>query len=96
MAKKYLRNPDAVVREEGGDGGLLFNPDTNEIKVLNATGLAIWRLCDGTRDPQAIANALLNEFADVPGETLLAEVTDFLELLTWSQLIGMVEEPEHS
>jgi hypothetical protein len=30
----YLRNPDVVLREEDPDGGLLFNPDTNQVKVI--------------------------------------------------------------
>jgi len=38
---RYLCNPDVVLREEDEDGGLLFNPDTNQIRVLNHTGLFI-------------------------------------------------------
>jgi len=41
----YSQNPDVVLREEP-DGALLFNPDTNQIRVINTTGLFIWRACD--------------------------------------------------
>lgn len=44
MAKKstpgkdsLIRNPDVVLREENPDGALLFNPDTNQIRVINTT-----------------------------------------------------------
>lgn len=56
MAKKstpgkvsLLRNPDVVLREEDPDGALLFNPDTNQIRVINTTGLFIWKHCDGKK-----------------------------------------------
>ena len=47
---KFLRNPEVVLREEDDDGGLLFNPDTNQVKVVNSTGLFIWKQCDGSRN----------------------------------------------
>ena len=45
-----IRNPDVVLREEDQDGALLFNPDTNQIRVINPTGLFIWKHCDGKKD----------------------------------------------
>ena len=53
----YIRNPDVVLREEEADGGLLFNPDTNQIRVVNATGLMIWKLCDGEHDRRNVPGA---------------------------------------
>ena len=50
VLSRYLCNPDVVLREEDEDGGLLFNPDTNQIRVLNHTGLFIWKLCDGSHN----------------------------------------------
>ena len=45
-----IRNPDVVLREEDPSGALLFNPDTNQIRVINGTGLFIWKHCDGKHD----------------------------------------------
>ncbi len=42
MSIHYLCNPDVVLREEDKSGALLFNPDTNQVKVINNTGLFIW------------------------------------------------------
>ena len=62
--ESFIRNPDVVLREEDPDGALLFNPDTNQIRILNATGLFIWKHCDGKKDMLAIVNAL----KDQPGK----------------------------
>jgi hypothetical protein len=42
------------MREEDPDGGLLFNPDTNSMRVINNTGLFVWKLCDGTKSMEFI------------------------------------------
>jgi hypothetical protein len=39
----YIWIPDVVLREEDPDGGLLFNPDTNQIHLLNRSTLQGWR-----------------------------------------------------
>ncbi|MCU0610536.1 MAG: PqqD family peptide modification chaperone [Candidatus Eisenbacteria bacterium] len=62
------RNPDVVLREEDTDGALLFNPDTNQIRVLNATGLFVWKFMDGTRDLGAVVASFRESFEEVPQE----------------------------
>ena len=39
---RYYRNPDVVIHEEDPDGALVYNPDTDQIKVINQTGFFIW------------------------------------------------------
>ena len=63
---KYIRNNDVVLREEDPDGALLFNPDTNQIRVLNKTGLFIWKLCDGKHDLSSIVKAV-QDVEDIMG-----------------------------
>ena len=72
-------NPDVVLREEDPDGALLFNPDTNQIRVINTTGLFIWKHCDGKKDMLAIVNALKEAFAEVPEMEIETQVNDFLD-----------------
>ncbi len=55
----YLVNPDVVLREEDEDGGLLFNPDTNQVKVVNSTGLFIWKQFASANQPDAVAGGTL-------------------------------------
>ena len=83
---KYIRNPDVVLREEDVNGALLFNPDTNQIKVLNATGLFIWRLCDGRLDLSAIVKALQESFENVPEDEAIKQVKKYLEELAASSI----------
>ena len=91
-APNYIRNPDVVLREEDEDGALLFNPDTNQIKVLNSTGLFIWQLCDGTNDLPSIVTAMRESFDAVPGDQVTSHVTEFIDEMTATGFIGIVED----
>lgn len=87
----YLRNPDVVLREEDEDGGLLFNPDTNQVKVVNSTGLSIWKVCDGSRTPDEIARILLDEYEGASLEQANADVRDYLADMVESGFIGKLD-----
>jgi hypothetical protein len=83
-----IRNPDVVLREEDPDGALLFNPDTNQVLVLNATGLFIWKHCDGSRDFKAILTTVKDTFDEVPEVEVMTEVKDFIAQLQTKGFIG--------
>jgi hypothetical protein len=87
----YICNPDVVLREEDEDGGLLFNPDTNQVKVINTTALFIWKRCDGKRSLQSIIEDLKVEFDQVPLDQVDQHVNEYLEDLTQSGFIGTTE-----
>ena len=89
---RCIRNPDVVLREEEPDGALLFNPDTNQIRVLNATGAFIWGLCDGTRDQPSLVAALKEEFDGVPPDEVDNQVKEFMDDMQANGFIGFVEE----
>jgi hypothetical protein len=84
-----IRNPDVVLREEDPDGALLFNPDTNQIRVINATGLFIWKHCDGKKDLPAIVSALKKTFAKVPETEVEEQVKAFIDDMKANGFIGM-------
>jgi hypothetical protein len=88
----YITNPDVVLREEEPDGALLFNPDTNQIRVLNPTGLFIWRLCDGSRDLPAMVAGLRESFDAVPEDQVASQVTTFIDEMLAAGFIGIVED----
>jgi hypothetical protein len=86
MAKKLtnekdslVRNPDVVLREEDPDGALLFNPDTNQIRVINTTGLFVWKRCNGKKDLPAIVADLKKSFAKVPAKEVDGQVKAFVD-----------------
>jgi hypothetical protein len=88
---QYLCNPDVVLREEDEDGGLLFNPDTNQVKVINSTGLFIWKQFGSAQEVPAVIAAIQAEFEDVPQEAVAADVQTFLDEMLQTGFIGVVE-----
>lgn len=88
----YICNPDVVLREEDPDGGLLFNPDTNQVKVVNTTGLFIWKRCDGKHSLEAIAAALQEAFDDAPLDAVQQDVEEFINGMVETGFIGQVEK----
>ena len=88
--KLYRANPDVSCREEGPDGALLFNPDTDAITVVNATGLLIWQALAGARTREEIVAHLLEACEGVPTDQVAADVDEFLQALTPGAFIGEV------
>jgi hypothetical protein len=89
VAAYFLRNPDVVLREEDEDGGLLFNPDTNQIRVLNNTGLFIWKMCDGTSDFPDFLAAIRESYEEVPEEQTDIQIKGFIDDMVASGFIGI-------
>jgi Coenzyme PQQ synthesis protein D (PqqD). len=88
-SKLLARNPDVILREEDPDGALLFNPDTNQIRVINATGLFIWKQCDGRKDLPAIVVALKSAFDGVPETEVEGEVRAFVDDMRANGFLGI-------
>lgn len=88
-ATLYLKNPDVVLREEDADGGLLFNPDTNQVKVVNATGLFLWKRCEQKCRLDDLVRAVQDSFAGVPAG-VADDVTSFVQNMVASGFIGTV------
>lgn len=89
VIKMLVRNPDVILREEDPDGALLFNPDTNQIRVINPTGLFIWKHCDGKKDLPAIVVALKNAFDGVPEKEVEGEVKAFVDNMRSKGFLGV-------
>ena len=66
-SKQYQANPVVSCRDEGQDGALLFNPDTDDFLLINPTGKAIWEFI-GTRHTSEEMVTFLLETFDVPDE----------------------------
>ena len=87
-----IRNPDVVLREEDSDGALLFNPDTNQIRVINTTGLFIWKHCDGKKDLSAIVTSLKKTFDGVPEAEVNDQVKVFVDDMKANGFLGIPGE----
>lgn len=88
---QYICNPDVVLREEDEDGGLLFNPDTNQVKVVNTTGLFIWEKFSEACSVEAVVAGIQETFEDVPADEVAADVQDFLDEMVQTGFIGILE-----
>ena len=87
-----IRNPDVILREEDPDGALLFNPDTNQIRVINSTGLFIWKHCDGKKDLPAIVSSLKETFDGVPEAEVDNQVKAFVDDMKANGFLGVPEQ----
>lgn len=86
---QYLCNPDVVLREEDEDGGLLFNPDSNQIKIVNTTGLFIWKQFGQVNEPEMVKKAILTNFEESTSDTVEADLKEFLDEMVKSGFIGI-------
>ena len=90
---KFIRNPDVVLREEDPEeGALLFNPDTNQVKVINNTSLFIWQQCGVPRTLDEIVAEVQKGFGEVPLEQVGQDVQEFVNGMLASGFIGTVEK----
>jgi len=87
----YLCNPEVVLREEDEDGGLLFNPDTNQVKVVNNSGLLIWKQFGKEQRLDTVIAILQDTFGDTSYEEIMADARTFLADMVQSGFIGIVE-----
>jgi hypothetical protein len=91
VATQFLRNPDVVLREEDPDeGALLFNPDTNQVKVINTTGFFIWQQCSVARTLDEIVAEVQKGFDEIPSEQVAQDVQEFVDGMLATGFIGTV------
>lgn len=88
----YMVNPDVSCREEGPDGALLFNPDTNDVLVINVTGLLIWQALTTPRRAAQTIEALKRQCENVPEEAVAQDVYEFMEQLLDRGFVGLFVE----
>lgn len=72
------RNADCAFKAIGEDGGLVVLPDRSEVKVLNAIGIRIFALVDGTRSVRDIVRTICDEYEVTP-DAAEKDVLAFLE-----------------
>ena len=93
IATYFQRNPDVVLREEDPDeGALLFNPDTNQVKVINTTGLYIFQQFGEARTLDEVVDAVQKGFDEIPLEQIAQDVQEFIEGMVANGFIGTVEK----
>jgi len=92
---KYLANPDVSCREEDPEGAILYNPDTDTVRVINPTGLMIWQALAQPHTTDNIVSYLLEVCEDVPTNQVAMDVNGFIEALQSGGFIGEVLENDN-
>jgi PqqD family protein of HPr-rel-A system len=90
MSKLLVANPEIVFRLEE-DEGILFDPKTGEIKLLNETGAFIYQLLDGKHSKEEILNRLMEEYDCADRTKAEKDLDTFLQEMRRSQLVGELE-----
>ena len=90
--ERYLANPDVSFRQEDDDGGILFNPDTDALEVINPTAVAIWTFLAAPRARAEVVAHLCEVCLDAPRAQVEKDVEEFLDSLLKKGFVGVVEE----
>ena len=75
---RYVANREVSRRDEEG-GTLLYDPDADEVTIVNATGVELWDALAEPRTVDELAARLVEVFSGVDLETATTDVRAFLE-----------------
>ena len=79
----FLTNPDLVLREEGREGAILFDPDSGEVRILNPTATSVWKHLQSVRTLREVMAALSREYEGMDSDSeveVLALARDLMRL----------------
>ena len=85
----FALSPDVVTRESG-DELVVVLPDQGKYFVVNATGMRMMELADGTRTLRQIADMIADEF-DADVERVRADVISFTASLIARKALVLVD-----
>jgi len=89
-AVRYIVNPDVSCREEGPEGALLYDPDTDRALVVNSTGLLIWRILEQPHTRDEVVATLMERCNHAPPlEEVRQDVDGFIAQLRSRGFIGV-------
>ena len=74
----YKANPVISFKDEGEEGAVLYNPDTDKAIIINSVGAAIWRFIESPHSFKEIASMLVNNFSGVDIEQAQKDVDQFI------------------
>ena len=89
---RYSINHDISCRIEEPEGAILFNPETDAVQAINATGLIIWQALASPRTKQEVVEYLLDACENVPADPVVQDVETFIEQLKAAGFIGEIIE----
>lgn len=91
MESRLLPHPNLFLREEDDWGGLLFDPDTGDTRLLNETAAEAWKLMDGRLTLTQVVAALRKQFEGMDANAE-DEVLELAKELYRLGAVGLSEE----
>lgn len=88
--QKIFLNPDVVFREVDGEG-LLMEPTSRSLHIVNDSGLAFWKMMKNEMTAAELVDAAL-EVYDVDREQLESDVSAFLGKMSELHLVKLMAE----
>ncbi|MFQ5615138.1 MAG: PqqD family protein [Anaerolineales bacterium] len=77
--KRYVINPVVSCGDEGEDGAVLFNPDTDDMLIVNPTGRTIWEMISTPHTPVEVAAHLMETFRGPSLDQAANDVEQFIQ-----------------
>ncbi len=74
----YQANPVISFKDEGNEGAVLYNPDTDKVVVVNAVGAKIWLFLNEPRTFDGVVSMLIETYAEVDIEKAGEDVEKFI------------------
>ena len=90
---RYIANP-VVSRREEADGTVLYNPDVDDVGVINVSGLALWIFLAEPRTVAEIAAHVTATYAGVDAGQATSDAAAFIEQLSPTYIIEVDENGE--
>jgi SynChlorMet cassette protein ScmD len=66
LVRKPVAEPRIRLRVEADNWVILFDPDTGNARVLNPTGVFVWKLLDGRHSIHDIVEQVRDYYKEVP------------------------------
>lgn len=78
MNTTHPKRRDDVLIQESGDETMLYDPNVDELHILNATAQVIWELCDGEHSVEQISDEVSTRFMLTEDVNVQADVEQTL------------------
>jgi hypothetical protein len=85
---KYRANPIISFKDEGDEGAVLYNPDTDKCVIVNSIGSSIWLYLEEPRTTAEIVSMITSNYSGVDA----AKAQEDLEFFVNNFEEGFIDE----
>ncbi len=75
---KYKANPVVSFKDEGDEGAVLYNPDTDKCVILNTVGATIWLYLEKPKTIEEIIAMIESRFSGVDAVKVQEDIEKFI------------------